>query len=38
MRVYLREIINILFKDVCIRMNIDFNNEIVGSNVTILIL
>lgn len=38
MRVYPKEIINILFKDLCTRMYIDFNDEIIGSNLTILLL
>lgn len=37
MRVYPKEIINILFKDLCTRMYIDFNDEIIGSNLTILL-
>lgn len=37
-RVFPKGIINILFKDLCTRMYVDFNDEIIRSNLSILLL
>ena len=37
-RVFPKGIINILFKDLCTGMYVDFNDEIIRSNVTVLLL
>ena len=37
-RVFPKGIVNILFKDLCTRMYVDFNDEITRSNLTILLL